>query len=94
MGIEVSLFQITHFQFKKVQKNPQYILDWFFLEEDADYPAKTIDFENLYLGRSHHGLYYIITGERDSDNGDLPGSCAVFGRHYLESSENLGISCK
>lgn len=94
MGVEVSLIQITLFQLKKIQQNPAFIDDWFFVEDQNETPPKPINYEELYLGKSWHGLHFVITGDSDIEGGDPPGSYAIFGKHPFEFQDAMLHSCK
>ena len=91
--MEVSILALTAAQCEQIIENPLLIDEWFFLEGEE--PPKTpFRYEDMNLGRSWHGIHYLINKDGDVDRSKPPGSYAVFGKHPI-ADERLGVvSCR
>ena len=91
--MEFEIEGITVAQCQKILKNPMLIDEWFFVQEDSNEPPKPIKHDWICLGRSWHGIHFLINQDGDTDMVNPPGSYAVFGKHLIEA-EYLGVTCK
>jgi len=93
MGVDISLFQVTLSELKRIRHDPDLMEKWFFPDEgvDSDYDDKNI---SLYLGKSHHGLHFIISGTKYPKPGDPLQNYFVFGKHNFRLRDNNDNNCK
>ncbi len=91
--MEVSILALPAAQCEKIIQNPLLIDEWLFWEGEE--PPKTpFQYEEMNLGRSWHGIHFLINKDGDVDSSKTPGSYAVFGKHPIED-ERLGVvSCR
>ena len=91
MGVEVSLFQVSLSQLKKIKCDFNLIDKWFFPDEgvDSDYNEE----HSFYLGRSFHGLHFMLSRTYEPKPDGSLKDFFVFGKHKLCFEKEIGADC-
>lgn len=91
MGVEASIFQVSLSQLVQIKCDSSLTLRWFFPDDQLD--SEYNDKNSFYLGRSFHGLHFMLCGSYEPKPDDPLKDFFVFGKHKLGFEKELGLDC-